>query len=321
MDNPTHTLVGLMLSRAGFNRFHARASAILLIAANIPDVDVVSIAGGAGNYLHYHRGLTHSIAFAPVMALLPLLIVRLAVRQPIAWLSGYLLSLLGVASHLLLDYTNIYGIRLYLPFSSAWPRLDIANVIDPWILAVLLLAFAGPILSRLVSSEIGGKSANGRGGAIFALLFLLIYDSGRWVLHRRAVAVQEARMFNGEIPRQIAALPSPVNPMQWTGIVETDSAFFINPVDLNADFDPLAGKTFYKVENTAAMQAARQTQPFKDLIAFAPFLYWQETPAPDIENATKVEAADLRFGTPPKSRFVATAIVQGDRVLRAWFRF
>ena len=321
MDNLTHTLVGLMLSRAGLTRFHLRASAILIVAANIPDVDAVSLVGGAGNYFHYHRGITHALAFAPVMALLPLLAVRIATRKPIAWLSGYLLAILGVASHLMLDFTNLYGIRLYLPFSDAWPRLDITSVVDPWIWTVLLLAVLGPLISKLVSSEIGGKSATGRGGAIFALLFLLIYESGRLVLHQRAVTVQEARMYNGETPRRVAALPSVANPMQWDGIVETDSAFFVHAVNLAGDFDPAEGRVFYKTGDTAAAQAARATGAFQDLTAFAPFLVGQVTPSPDTENAVQVQAADLRFGTPPHPRFVATAIVQGNRVLRSWFQF
>ncbi|MEP6534425.1 MAG: metal-dependent hydrolase [Bryobacteraceae bacterium] len=321
MDNLTHTLVGLMMSRAGLNRFHVRASAILILAANVPDIDAVSVVGGAGTYFHYHRGITHAIAFAPVMALLPVLAVRIISRKPLAWLSGYLLALAGVASHLLLDFTNMYGIRLYLPFSNAWPNLAITSVIDPWIWAVLVLVFVGPLISRLVSSEIGGKSATGRGGAIFALLFLSLYDGGRAVLHQRAVAVQDARMYNGETPRRVAALPSLANPMRWEGIVETDSAFFVHPVDLAGEFDPSAGRVFYKTEETAETRAARATQVFQDLTAFAPFVFWQVTPSPEAENAVQVEAADLRFGTPPDPRFVATAIVQGGRVLRSWFRF
>ncbi len=321
MDNLTHTLVGLMMSRAGLNRFHSRASAILMIAANIPDIDGASAIGGAESYLHYHRGITHSIILAPVMALLPLLIVRLATRKPLAWRSGYLLALVAVGSHLLLDFTNIYGIRLFLPFSSAWPRLDITNVFDPWIWAVLLLACIGPLISRLVSSEIGGKPSPGRGGAIFALLFLLLYDGGRWVMHQRAIEVQEGRIYDGETPRHVAAMPSAMNPWRWRGIVETDSAFFVNPIDLSRDFDPTAGRTFYKPENTPEMQFARQTAAFRDLTAFAPFLLWQSTPAPNTANAIQVEASDLRFGSPPDSVFVATAIVEGNRVLRSWFRF
>ncbi len=315
MDNLTHTLTGLMLSRAGLNRFHAQSAAILILAANIPDVDAVSLFAGAGPYLHYHRGITHALIAAPVMALIPLAIVRLAVRKPIAWFAGYLLALIGLANHLLLDFTNMYGIRLYLPFSDAWLRLDLTGVVDVWIWAALLLAFLGPVLSRLVSSEIGAKHTTGRAAPICALLFILLYDGGRAFLHERAVAVQAARLYNGQAPRRVVALPGAVNPLSWKGIVETDSAFYINQVSLSTEFDPASGKILFKAEQTPAMQAASRTEVFHDLLAFAPFVSWQATPAPDSENAVRVEAVDLRFG----GGFTANAIVEGNRVLRAWF--
>ena len=69
MDNLTHTLTGLFLSRIGLNRWTPGASAILMLAANAPDIDVVSAAGGSLNYLHYHRHLTHSLAAMPLMAI------------------------------------------------------------------------------------------------------------------------------------------------------------------------------------------------------------------------------------------------------------
>ena len=128
-------------------------------------------------------------------------------------------------------------------------------------------------------------------------------------------------MYNGETPRHVAALPCVANPMQWDGIVETDSAFFVHSVNLSAEFDPADGRAFYKTEQTAAAEAARATDVFQDVINFAPFLFWQVTPASDPENAVQVQAADLRFGRPPQPRFVATAIVQGKQVLRSWFRF
>jgi inner membrane protein len=46
MDNLTHTLTGLMLSRAGLNRWHPRASLVLMLSANIPDIDFVAVARG-----------------------------------------------------------------------------------------------------------------------------------------------------------------------------------------------------------------------------------------------------------------------------------
>src|SRR5512141_2532080 len=117
MDNLTHTATGLFLARAGLGRGVPHATWILLLAANIPDIDVVCAAGGPLAYLNYHRHLTHAIPLLPVMALLPVLIVRLAARKRVPfgkgfpYLRAYAVSGAGVASHLALDFTNIYGIR------------------------------------------------------------------------------------------------------------------------------------------------------------------------------------------------------------------
>ena len=43
MDNLTHTLTGLALSRAGLNRYYARAGLVLMLAANAPDIDVIVV--------------------------------------------------------------------------------------------------------------------------------------------------------------------------------------------------------------------------------------------------------------------------------------
>ena len=52
MDQFTHTATGLFLSRAGLNRATPYAAPILMLAANAPDADIVSLAGGSLNYLH-----------------------------------------------------------------------------------------------------------------------------------------------------------------------------------------------------------------------------------------------------------------------------
>ena len=212
MDNLTHTAVGLFLSRAGLNRWTPHATAILVIAANIPDMDVVTAAGGSLSYLHYHRHLTHSLLAMPLMALLSVALVRAISRAPVRWLGAFAAALIGVASHLLLDLTNTYGVRLLLPFSSQWFRFDIASFPDPWAWSILMLGILGPLLSRLVGSEISSGSARirhyGQGGAIFALLFLTLYDSGRAVLHARAVNILESRLYQG-ISSTISTLPAP----------------------------------------------------------------------------------------------------------------
>jgi hypothetical protein len=51
-----------MLSRAGLNRFYPRATLVLILSANIPDIDFVTFVRGPLFYFEQHRGITHSIA-------------------------------------------------------------------------------------------------------------------------------------------------------------------------------------------------------------------------------------------------------------------
>src|SRR5579872_2736608 len=266
MDPLTHTATGLFLSRAGLNRWTPLAAPILMLAANAPDIDIVTLGGGPLNYLHYHRHLTHSLVAMPVMAILPVILVRLVSRKPVRWAGAFLAALIAVASHLLLDFTNVYGIRLLLPFSAQWLRLDLNGLFDLWIGAAFLLGFAGPALARLVSSEISSGKAKpqhyGRGWAWFALAFIVLYDSGRAVLHARSVAALDSRVYQGDVPTRVLAVPG-LNPFEWRGVVETRTFYLVSPVDPTGDFNPERGSVIYKAEPSPAIEAARQTPAFR----------------------------------------------------------
>lgn len=318
MDNLTHTLTGLVLSRAGFNRLHPKANWILMLAANAPDVDIVSAVAGAQTYFAVHRGPTHALLFLPVVALLPVLVVRLMSRKGgFPWTRAWLISMVGIISHLLLDWTNAYGIRLFLPFSDAWPALDITYVIDPWIWAVLLGAFVWPLLSRLVSSEIGGRSPSGSGLARAALCLVLCYDVARWFLHGQAIVLQQDLLYNGQQGRRVMALATPMSPFRWRGIVETNSSWVVQDVEIGRRVDPGAARIFYKPETSAIIDAARRTDAFQILGSFSRALSLRATPTSDPEEGSvRVEGVDLRFG------FTAEAIVdKSGRVRDSSFHF
>ncbi len=319
MDPLTHTATGLFLSRAGLNRLTPRAAPILMLAANAPDIDIVSTAGGSLNYLHYHRHLTHSLAAIPVMAILPVVLVWAVARKPVRWMGAFLAAAIAVGSHLLLDYTNAYGIRLFLPFSAKWLRLDLTPVIDLWIWSALLFGLLGPFLARLVVSEItSGKprpQTHGRGFAWFALLFLLLYNSGRAVLHSRAVAVLESRLYDGGAATRVAAMPSQ-NLLQWRGLVETPTFYEMTEVDLSGAFDPTRGMVFHKPLPSPELETAGRTPTIQAFLAFSQFPLWRISPAPAPEGAEKIEVYDLRFGNPLEPGFRATAVV--DRTGRVW---
>jgi inner membrane protein len=307
MDNVTHTLVGLMIARTGLARCPPGTPVMMMVAANLPDVDVVSGLRGSLSYLENHRGYTHALASAPLMALIPLLVLVAVFRQRIS-LQTYLLSLIGVLSHLLLDWTNVYGIRLLLPFSGRWLRLDSTDIVDPWILAILILAVAAPALARLVSAEIGSRKGNGakRGWAWFALVMLAAYDGGRYAAHQRALAVMGTRLYEGAAAHRITALPSRVNPLRWRGVVEGEGFAVFVPVDLSEEFDPSAGRIEYPADSSPAMDAARRTPAFEVFGKFSQLPFWKISP---LAGATHVELIDLRFGTPQHPGFEAVALV------------
>ena len=69
MDNLTHTLTGVLLARAGLRRVVPGATAVLVVASNLPDADVVAALLGSLTYLEYHRHLTHALVVAPLLGL------------------------------------------------------------------------------------------------------------------------------------------------------------------------------------------------------------------------------------------------------------
>jgi inner membrane protein len=297
-------------------------------------MDIVTAAGGSLSYLHYHRHLTHSLIAMPLMALLPVLAVRIAARRPVRWMGAFAAALLAVASHLLLDLTNVYGVRLLLPFSSQLFRLDLTSVIDLWIWGALLLAFAAPFIARLVGSEIasapapaarsgdGSGQSYGRGWACFALAFLLLYNCARGALHQRAAAELDARIYQGAVPLRVLAAPDAANPWRWRGVVETRDFYAVEDFSLSGDFDPTRASIFHKPEPDPAIDAARRTAVFQEFLRFSQFPFWRVLPAPDFADSREVEVEDLRFGSPQSPAFVATALVdRRGQVQRASFAY
>jgi inner membrane protein len=175
LDNLTHTLVGLAAARAGLDRTSALATATCVLAANIPDADIVALAGGPSFYLEHHRGVTHSVVGTLALGLLlPLMMVggervwaRLRGREPRAKLKGLLLcSLLLAASHPLLDWTNSYGVKPLLPWDGTWFYGDLVFILDPY----LWLTLGGTVFLASARS----KWRAGVWGALAAALSLAL---------------------------------------------------------------------------------------------------------------------------------------------------
>src|SRR5258705_8817076 len=147
MDNLTHSLVGLTAAKAGLDKLSPGATTLCVLAANSPDADILVLKfRGRWAFLEHHRGITHSIVGAALIALaLPLvfyfgdrIIAQIRKREPQVKLQGLLIaSILVTATHPVLDWSNNYGIRFLLPWNPRWSYGDFTFVIDPFFWIVL----------------------------------------------------------------------------------------------------------------------------------------------------------------------------------------
>jgi inner membrane protein len=146
MENVTHTLLGLVGAKAGLERLSPRATLACVIGANLPDIDIAALAGGRWFNLQHHRGITHSIVgtlvlpviFAGIFCLVDAGAARLK-RTPrtLNFLPILLALSLMCATHPILDWTNNYGIRPFLPWTGRWYYGDLVFIADPWLWLIL----------------------------------------------------------------------------------------------------------------------------------------------------------------------------------------
>ena len=181
MDNLTHSLVGLTAAKAGLEKLSPGTTALCVLAANAPDVDIVVLAfRDRWSFLQHHRGITHAIVGVIALAfVLPLVFYvvdllwsRFRNREPMVKFKGLLLaSFIVSATHPLLDWTNNYGIRFLLPWNERWFYGDLVFIVDP--LMWLILGGAAFLLSAKTRS---GKLV---WAAVAAILTFLIVASER----------------------------------------------------------------------------------------------------------------------------------------------
>lgn len=305
MDNLTHSLAGFALSRAGLSRSSRGATLALVLASNLPDIDLVTSFQGAATYLDHHRGFTHGILGGPLLALGLALVLRLVLRGS-RLLPLVVCSAVGVAGHVFMDLWTSYGTRVLSPLDSRWLTLDLVFIVDPWILALLL----GGVLWRRGAPQ-------GPGIASVSLGLVLAYVGGRAVLHAQAVDQARAQLSGREIQR-IAALPSPVNPFAWRVLADTGDAYWTGALDLRQR--PLPLRRREKRREDEAVTRARETSEVAAVfLAFSRFP-WLEVHETD--EGTTVVWRDLRFENPARDAFVATVVVGRDGSIKSQaFRF
>jgi inner membrane protein len=321
------------MGRAGLNRKTALATATLTLAAEAPDIDVLSRFGGSAFGFNHHRGFTHSFLGIPLVAAAVLLLIylfwRLRSRKtrnpnlPPRWGLLFVYACLAGLSHLFLDFTNNYGIRPFWPFSERWYSLDLVFILEPVILVLLTLGLIVPSLFSLINDEIGASNKalpKGKLSATLALLAVFAYWGLREYEHSRAIAVLQSRDYQAADALRVSAYPYWVNPFRWYAVAETPAFFATMDVDsLTPEVDTNSQMHIhYKPEETPITLAAKKTYLGHVYLSWAQYPITEtEELNTDSENgaAYLVRFRDLRYDYPGRAGSTGRSSLSGSALL------
>jgi inner membrane protein len=212
---------------------------------------------------------------------------------PVRWGRLYGLALIALLSHLLLDYSNNYGLRPFFPFNPHWYAASIVFIFDPLIFALLLLALVAPSIFRLIGVEIGARKQPfaGRGWAVAAFVGIAGLWTLRAVEHNRVVNLAMAESFatpqpssfpDGApdstpapqpvflSPQRVLVNPDPLSPFRWYTVTDFGSFYQLGEADALAGSLVSVEGIYSKPDRSPATLAAEASSLGKAYLDWSP---------------------------------------------------
>ena len=296
MDNFCHTLVGAVVGEAGLNRRTRFGNATLMIAANLPDIDVLVFASSVPA-VALRRGWTHGIAALVVLpiALTAMMLLVARIRptreggRPVRATELLLLSYVGVISHVFLDLLNNYGVRLLAPFDWRWFYGDSLFIIDPWLWLTCGLGVWFSARRRARSSV--RSVAPARVALVVAVLYIAAMCFTAQMARKEVLEAWRAVRSSKPLAAMVG--PVAVSPFRRTVIIDAGDHYetgtftwFPKHVTLDAVIVP-------KSNSNRLVARARETARIQAFLIWSRFPFWT---LEEIPEGMRVTVSDLRFG-------------------------
>lgn len=301
MDLVTHSLLGATIGQAGFRKKLGRPALLWgSLGALVPDLDVIIgyVTDPIAN-LKYHRGITHSLWFGPLVGILLGYLIwrhytkkRRLYKHPqggreclVSWM---LLMSLVLITHPLLDLFTGYGTQLLAPFSDHRYAINAVSIIDwRYSLPLLLAVLAGIFRSN------GRPMALAQPLAITALLFSTAFLFYGWHLNNKALAyAREDLTAHNQVISDIQSYPLLFQPYRRHVVAREGQKICVTEVNTLLTPRPL---TWLCAQESEAPQIRylKQSSIGKTFEWFAENQTFAEVTNTDSE--TKVRLYDLRY--------------------------
>jgi len=230
MDTLTHALNAVLAARAsqpsetrpGQLTIRARSWAAF-VAGLFPDSDFITLFFGSTSYLHYHRGITHSVIMAPLWALLLAWLFSLVSRGRYHWRAYYAVCLLAILVHIFGDVITNYGTMVLAPFSDYKIAFSTTFIID--------LIYSGIIILGLVASVVSKHNKRLFALVGFVILICYVLLQGWWqrMAIREAYATVPTRILQHAT---VSALAQPLSPFNWKLVVALPDHYYVRYLNL-----------------------------------------------------------------------------------------
>lgn len=287
MDTVTQALLGATVARAAVGeRLGARARAWGAAAGVLPDVDMAFLAlGDPLAEFRHHRGVTHSVLFAPLVApVLAALVLRgeRARGRGGSYADWLRVMFLALFTHPLLDVFTSYGTQLLWPLSRHRFAVDAVAILDPFYTVMLLPA-------ALLSGDVAGRGRRWAAAGVAASTLYLGY--GAW-LNGRAEAQAAADLRSRGIEARVRAYPTLLQPWVRRVVARSGDRVHVGHVStLSGGRAPWAAFTEPADPRIDAVRATADGALFEWFAA-------GQTTGRVVEGGRAVEVEDLRYGGP-----------------------
>ena len=221
MDPLSQGTVGAAFAQSVANKNNIfKIGFIGFLAGLIPDLDVlIQSSTDPILSLEYHRQFTHSLIFIPFGSLIVALLIFPLVKSSMSLKTVYFSSLLGYATHGLLDACTSYGTQLFWPFSNERVSWNNISIVDP--------LFTIPVLILLVIAIRTKKKIF----SFFGIGWIIFYLFLGFVQYERALsaAIELANM-RGHNADRLTLKPSFGNLILWKSIYQHKETFYVDAI-------------------------------------------------------------------------------------------